>query len=136
MERFIEEHVRTQTTLLPDTFDGYVAKDNQVRVIEAFVMQLDMPVLGFGTAEAKTTGRPSYHPATLLKLYIYGYLNRFQSSRRLEQEVRHNLKPILLCSQLTPGFKTIAHFSKDNGPVTRTVSRSGRVPTHGGRQEV
>lgn len=123
MKRFIEEHVRTQSTLLPDTLDDYVAEDNPVRVIEAFATQLDLPVLGFGTAEAKTTGRPGYHPATLLKLYIYGYLNRIQSSRRLEREAQRNLELIWLCGRLTPDFKTIADFRKDNGPAIRRSCR-------------
>ena len=86
MKRFIEEDVRTQSTLLPDTLDDYVAEDNPVRAVDAFVAQLNLLALGFETAEAKATGRPGYHPATLLKLYIYGYLNRIQSSRRLERE--------------------------------------------------
>lgn len=123
MKRFIEEHVRTQSTLLPDTLDDYVAEDNPVRVIEAFVTQLDLPVLGFGTAESKTTGRPGYHPATLLKLYIYGYLNRIQSSRRLEREAQRNLELIWLCGRLVPDFKTIADFRKDNGPAIRQSCR-------------
>lgn len=123
MKRFIEEHVRTQSTLLPETLDDYVAEDNPVRVIEAFVAQLDLPTQGFGTAEAKATGRPGYHPATLLKLYIYGYLNRIQSSRRLEREAQRNLELIWLCGRLTPDFKTIADFRKDNGLAIRRVCR-------------
>lgn len=123
MKRFIEEHVRTQSTLLPETLDDYVAEDNPVRIIEAFVTRLDLPALGFETAEAKTTGRPGYHPATLLKLYIYGYLNRIQSSRRLEREAQRNLELIWLCGRLTPDFKTIADFRKDNGPAIRRGCR-------------
>lgn len=123
MKRFIEEHVRTQSTLLPETLEDYVDEDNPVRIIEAFVMRLDLSALGFGTAEAKTTGRPGYHPATLLKLYIYGYLNRIQSSRRLEREAQRNLELIWLCGRLTPDFKTIADFRKDNGPAIRRGCR-------------
>lgn len=123
MKRFIEEHDRTQSTLLPETLDDYVAEDNPARVIEAFVAQLDLPDQGFGTAEAKATGRPGYHPATLLKLYIYCYLNRIQSSRRLEREAQRNLELIWLCGRLTPDFKTIADFRKDNGLAIRRVCR-------------
>lgn len=123
MKRFIEEYDRTQSTLLPEILEDYVAEDNPVRVIEAFVAQLDLPAQGFGTAEAKATGRPGYHPATLLKLYIYGYLNRIQSSRRLEREAQRNLELIWLCGRLTPDFKTIADFRKDNGLAIRRVCR-------------
>ena len=123
MKRFIEEDVRTQSTLLPDTLDDYVAEDNPVRAVDAFVGQLDLLALGFETAEAKATGRPGYHPATLLKLYIYGYLNRIQSSRRLEREAQCNLELIWLCGRLTPDFKTIADFRKDNGLAIRKVCK-------------
>jgi transposase len=123
MKRFIEEDVRTQSMLLPDTLDDYVAEDNPARAIEAFVGQLDLMSLGFENAEPKATGRPGYHPATLLKLYIYGYLNRIQSSRRLERETQRNLELIWLCGRLTPDFKTIADFRKDNGPAIRRVCR-------------
>ena len=123
MKRFIEEEVRTQSTLLPDTLDDYVAEDNPVRAVDAFVGQLDLLALGFETAEAKATGRPGYHPATLLKLYIYGYLNRIQSSRRLEREAQRNLELIWLCGRLTPDFKTIADFRKDNGPAILKVCK-------------
>lgn len=123
MKRFIEEDVRTQSTLLPDTLDDYVAEDNPVRAVDAFVGQLDFLALGFESAEPKATGRPGYHPATLLKLYIYGYLNRIQSSRRLEREAQRNLELIWLCGRLTPDFKTIADFRKDNGPAIRKVCK-------------
>ncbi len=123
MKRFIEEEVRTQSTLLPDTLDDYVAEDNPVRAVDAFVGHLDLLALGFDTAEAKATGRPGYHPATLLKLYIYGYLNRIQSSRRLEREAQRNLELIWLCGRLTPDFKTIADFRKDNGPAIRKACK-------------
>lgn len=120
MKRFIEEHVRTQSTLLPDTLDDYVAEDNPVRVIEAFVTQLDLPVLVFGAAASKTTGRPGYHPATLLKLYIYGYLNRIQSSRRLEREAQRNLELIWFCGRLVPDFKTIPAPPTATIPIRRS----------------
>jgi len=123
MRRFIEEDVRTQSTLLPETLDDYVAEDNPVRAIDAFVSQLDLLNLGFDTAQAKATGRPGYHPATLLKLYIYGYLNRIQSSRRLEREAQRNLELIWLCGRLAPDFKTIADFRKDNGVAIRQVCK-------------
>lgn len=123
MRRFIEEDVRTQSTLLPETLDDYVADDNPVRAIDAFVGQLDLLNLGFDTAQAKATGRPGYHPATLLKLYIYGYLNRIQSSRRLEREAQRNLELIWLCGRLAPDFKTIADFRKDNGVAIRQVCK-------------
>jgi len=123
IKRFIEEDVRTQSTLLPETLDDYVADDNPVRAIDAFVGQLDLLNLGFDTAQAKATDRPGYHPATLLKLYIYGYLNRIQSSRRLEREAQRNLELIWLCGRLAPDFKTIADFRKDNGVAIRQVCK-------------
>lgn len=123
MKRFIEEDARTQSTLLPETLDDYVAEDNPARAIDAFIGQLDFVALGFAAAEPKATGRPGYHPATLLKLYIYGYLNRIQSSRRLEREAQRNLELIWLCGRLTPDFKTIADFRKDNGPAIRQVCK-------------
>lgn len=123
MGRFIEGEDRTQSALLPDCLDDYVGEDNPVRAIDAFVEQLDLKQLGFARAEPKATGRPAYHPATLLKIYIYGYLNRIQSSRRLEREVQRNLELIWLTGQLTPDFKTIADFRKDNGPAIQRVCR-------------
>jgi transposase len=121
MKRFIEGDDRSQSTLLPESLDDYVAEDNPVRVIEVFVDGLDLRRLGFERAEPKTTGRPAYHPATLLKIYIYGYLNRIQSSRRLERETQRNLELIWLARRLTPDFKTIADFRKDSGPAIRRV---------------
>ena len=95
MSGFIVEADRSQGTLLPETIDEYVADENPVRVIDAFVEALDFATLGFERVEAKATGRPGYHPATMLKIYLYGYLNRIQSSRRLEQEARRNLSVLL-----------------------------------------
>ena len=96
MKRFIEGEDRTQGALLPERLDDYVGEDNPVRAIEAFVELLDLKELGFAGAAPKATGRPAYHPAVLLKLYIYGYLNRIQSSRRLEREAQRNLELIWL----------------------------------------
>jgi transposase len=121
MKRFIEGDDRSQSTLLPESLDDYVAEDNPVRVIEVFVDGLDLANLGFDGAAPKATGRPAYHPATLLKIYIYGYLNRIQSSRRLERETQRNLELIWLSRRLTPDFKTIADFRKDNGAAIRRV---------------
>lgn len=123
MKRFIEAQDRTQTTLLPACLDDYVADDNPARVIEAFVDALDIVKLGFDGAAPKATGRPAYHPTTLLKIYIYGYLNRIQSSRRLERETERNLELIWLTGRLTPDFKTIADFRKDNGAAISRVCR-------------
>ena len=121
MKRFIEEADRRQITLLPGSLEDYVAEDNPVRVVEAFVDQLDLGALGFEGTVPAVTGRPSYHPAVLLKIYIYGYLNRVQSSRRLERETQRNVELMWLSGRLTPDFKTIADFRKDNGPAIREV---------------
>jgi transposase len=117
MKRFIEGADRTQVSLLPDCVDDYVGTDNPVRVIEAFVEQLDLREMGFEGVDPEVTGRPAYHPSVLLKIYIYGYLNRVQSSRRLEQETQRNLELMWLTGRLMPDFKTIANFRKDNGGV-------------------
>jgi transposase len=123
MKRFIEGEDRSQSTLLPEHLDDYIAQDNPVRVIEVFVDGLDLGGLGFEGSEPKATGRPAYHPSTLLKIYIYGYLNRIQSSRRLERETQRNLELIWLTGRLAPDFKTIADFRKDNGAAIRRVCR-------------
>ena len=114
---------RSQLLLLPDSVDDYVGPDNVVRFIDAFVEGLDLKAAGFGRVQAKTTGRPGYDPADLLKLYIYGYLNRVRSSRRLEVETRRNLEVIWLLRRLTPDFKTIADFRRDNSTAFRQVFR-------------
>jgi transposase len=116
MGRFIEGADRTHVTLLPEVIDDYLGADNPVRVVDAFVDALDLAALGFDGAVPEETGRPSYHPATILKIYIYGYLNQVQSSRRLERECRRNLELIWLTGRLAPDFKTIADFRRDNGP--------------------
>src|SRR5919106_6983690 len=123
MKRFVEGQDRRQATLLPECLDDYVAQDNPVRIIEAFVDELDLASLGFAGVVPETTGRPAYHPATLLKIYIYGYLNRIQSSRRLERETQRNVELIWLTGRLMPDFKTIADFRKDNGKAIRNVCR-------------
>jgi transposase len=123
MKRFIEGENRGQGTLLPELLDDYVAVDNLVRVVDVFVEELDLAALGFKRAQPAKTGRPAYHPAVLLKLYIYGYLNRIQSSRRLEREAQRNVELMWLTQRLAPDFKTIANFRKDNGKAIRNVCR-------------
>ena len=123
MKRFIEGDDRTQVALLPECLDDYIGQDNPVRVIDAFVEELDLPQLGFDDAEPAATGRPSYHPAVLLKLYIYGYLNRVQSSRRLEREAQRNVEVMWLTGRLAPDFKTIADFRRDHSVGIRNVCR-------------
>jgi transposase len=123
MKRFVEGEDRTQITLLPECLDDYIEAENPVRVIEVFVHELDLGELGFVGVEPLATGRPSYHPAVLLKIYIYGYLNRIQSSRRLEREAQRNVELMWLTGRLRPDFKTIANFRKDNGRAIRNVCR-------------
>jgi transposase len=123
MKRFIEREDRKQVTLLPECLEDYIGEDNPVRVVDVFVDELDLAELGFGGAAPAATGRPGYHPSVLLKIYIYGYLNRIQSSRRLERETQRNLELIWLAGRLTPDFKTIADFRKDNGAAIRRVCR-------------
>jgi len=123
MKRFIEGRDRDQITLLPECLDDYIADDNPVRVVDAFVDELELAEMGFESAEPALTGRPSYHPSVLLKIYIYGYLNRVQSSRRLEREAQRNIELMWLTGQLTPDFKTIADFRRDNGAGIRNVCR-------------
>ena len=119
MRRFIEGVDRDQSTLLPECLDDWVDEDNPVRAVDAFVDALDLSELGFRGVDPAATGRPGYHPAPLLKLYIYGYVNRVQSSRRLEREARRNLEVIWLLQRLTPDDKTIADFRRENGPAIR-----------------
>jgi transposase len=123
MKRFIEGESRTQTTLLPELIDDYIADTNPVRVIDVFVDELDLGQLGFEGVDPAATGRPGYHPAVLLKIYIYGYLNRIQSSRRLEREAQRNVELMWLTGRLMPDFKTIARFRKDSGKAIRGVCR-------------
>jgi transposase len=121
MKRFMAGAERGQSTLLPECLDDWVDENNPVRAVDAFVDALDMSELGFAGIVPEATGRPGYHPAALLKLYIYGYLNRIQSSRRLEREARRNLEAIWLLQRLAPDDKTIADFRKDNGPAIKKV---------------
>ena len=123
MRRFIQGENRTQVTLLPESLDDYVSDTNPVRVVDVFVGELDLGKLGFEGVVPAETGRPAYHPADLLKIYIYGYLNRIQSSRRLEREAQRNVELMWLTGRLMPDFKTIANFRKDNGKAIRAVCR-------------
>ena len=122
MMRFIEGRDRDQATLFPERLDEALGTDNPVRVVDAFIDAVDLKALGFGV-EPEAIGRPGYHPATMLKIYLYGYLNQIQSSRRLERECGRNVELMWLTGQLTPDFKTIADFRKDNGPAIRDVCR-------------
>ena len=122
MSGFIQGDDRHQATLFPEQLDDYIAEDNSVRVIDVFVDDLDLSGLGFKTHSEKT-GRPAYHPTILLKLYVYGYLNRVQSSRRLEREAHRNVELMWLTGRLAPDFKTIADFRKNNGKAIRLVCR-------------
>src|SRR5271168_793080 len=121
MGRFVEGEDRRQSFLLPQSLDDYVAEDNPVRVIEVFIDELDLGGLGFSGVHPAATGRPAYHPSTLLKIYLYGYLNRLQSSRRLEREAGRNIELMWLTGRLAPDFKTIANFRRDNGAAIRAV---------------
>jgi len=122
MVGFIEGEARTQATLFPERLDDYISEDNPIRVIDVFIDNLNLTKLGFKTIPADT-GRPAYHPNTLLKLYVYGYLNRIQSSRRLEREAGRNVELMWLVARLAPDFKTIADFRKNNTKAIRLVCR-------------
>ena len=121
MKRFVAGADRAQSILLPESLDDFIAESNPVRVIDAFVDALNLAELGFAGVEPAATGRPSYHPSVHLKLYIYGYLNRVQSSRRLEREAGRNVEVMWLLGRLVPDHKTIADFRKDNGAAIRKV---------------
>ena len=123
MKRFIAGESRSQATLFPELLDDFVSEDNPVRAIEAFVGALDLKQLGFNGVDPHATGRPSYHPAVLLKIYLYGYLNRIQSSRRLEREAQRNVELMWLTERLAPDFKTIADFRKNNGKAIQATCR-------------
>jgi len=124
MSGFVAGIDRSQSSLFPAELEDYVAEDNPVRAVDAFVDGLDLGNLGFGQVIPLAKGRPCYHPATLLKIYIYGYLNRVPSSRRLERECQRNIELVWLTGQLAPDFKTIADFRKDNGKAIREVCRT------------
>lgn len=121
MARFVQGSDRHQVVLLPDCLDDYVGVDNPVRVVDVFVDELDLAALGFAGVVPASTGRPGYHPATLLKLYLYGYLNQVASSRRLEREAGRNVEVMWLTGRLAPDFKTIADFRRDNGPAIQAA---------------
>src|SRR6267143_1772896 len=121
MKRFIEGTDRGQNTLFPECLEDWIGGDNPVRVIDVFVDELDLAELRFGGVDPEATGRPAYHPSPMLKLYIYGYLNRVQSSRRLEREAGRNVEVMWLTGRLAPDHKTIANFRKDNGRAIRQV---------------
>jgi len=121
MAAFVQGAARGQVALLPECLDDWVDESNSVRAVDVFVDALDLRDLGFSGVDPAATGRPAYHPATMLKLYIYGYLNRVQSSRRLEREAGRNLEVIWLLGKLAPDHKTIADFRKDNGPAIKKV---------------
>src|SRR6188768_1378104 len=121
MKRFVEGTDRGQSTLFPECLEDWIDEDNPVRAIDVFVDELDLAKLGFDGVAPEVTGRPAYHPSVLLKLYIYGYLNRVQSSRRLEREAGRNVEVMWLLGRLAPDHKTIADFRKDNGLALRKV---------------
>ncbi len=115
MKRFVEGQDRSQSTLFPERLDDYIDQDNPVRFIDAFIDKLPLLKLGFEGIEPRATGRPAYHPSVLLKIYVYGYLNRIHSSRRLDRETHRNVELMWLTERFMPDFKTIADFRKDNG---------------------
>lgn len=121
MARYIEGIGRGQVTLFPECMDDFIPEDSAVRIVDVFVDELDLPALGFDGSAA--TGRPGYHPATMLKLYIYGYLNQVQSSRRLEREAGRNVELMWLTGKLAPDFKTIADFRRDHGAAIQATCR-------------
>jgi len=123
MVGFIEGRDRTQSVLFPECLDDWIHEVSTVRVIDVFVEGLDLVKLGFYRAQPAATGRPGYRPTTLLKIYVYGYLNRVQSSRRLEAEAQRNIELIWLTGRLAPDFKTIADFRRDNGEAIGKVCK-------------
>ena len=123
MSGFIEGTCRTQATLFPERLDDYLTEENDIRVIDAFIDSLVLSDLGFKTVPAET-GRPGYHPSTMLKLFVYGYLNRIQSTRRLEREAGRNVELMWLLGRLAPDFKTIADFRRDNGKGIKNTCRA------------
>ncbi|VIO71465.1 hypothetical protein CI1B_36490 [Bradyrhizobium ivorense] len=122
MKRFVAGADRRQSTLLPECLDDFIDEGNPVRMIDVFVDTLDLAEMSFEGVEPAATGRPSYHPSALLKFYIYGYLNRVQSNRRLEREAGRNVEVMWLLGRLAPDHKTIADFRKDNGLALRRVA--------------
>ena len=133
MKRFVEGEDRRQATLLPDTLEDYVREDNPVRVIDVFIDELDLEALGFAGVVREVTGRPAYHPATLLKIYLYGYLNRIQSSRRLEREIQRNIELMWLIG--LRGNRCAALRSQDANIRQRQARPFHRRGLHLRRQE-
>ncbi len=127
MKRFVEGLARDQTTLFPECLDDWIDENNCIRVIDAFVDMLDLAELSFSGVKPAATGRPAYHPSVLLKLYIYGYLNRVQSSRRLEREAGRNLEVMWLLGRLVPDDKVTADFRKDNRAGSASLTRRPRT---------
>src|ERR1017187_8422745 len=123
MKRFVEGEDRRQGALLPEYLDDYVAEENPVRVIDVFVDELDLAALEFEGVVPEATGRPSYHPGLMLKIYIYGYINQIASSRRLERESQRNVEMMFVTQRLAPDFKSLADFRRDNGPAIRATCR-------------
>jgi transposase len=123
MSRFIEGQSRTQSTMFPEVLDDYIHEENPIRAIDMFINSLKLSELGFARYRPAKTGRPSYSPATMLKIYLYGYLNRIHSSRRLEKETQRNVELMWLVERLTPDFKTIADFRKDNSGAIQQVCK-------------
>src|SRR6266545_5468684 len=121
MQGFVQGADRQQTTLLPECLDDWIDEGNSVRAVDVFVDALELRALGFDGVDPAATGRPAYHPSGLLKLYSYGYLNRVQSSRRLEREAGRNVEVMWLTCRLIPDHKTIADFRKDSGPAIKQV---------------
>ncbi|MGF7155552.1 transposase [Novosphingobium gossypii] len=134
MGRFVEGEDRRQASLLPASLDDYVAEDTPVRVVEAFIDELDLTALSFAGMEPASTGRPAYHPSTMLKIYLYGYLNSVQSSRRLEKEASRNIELMWLTGRLAPDFKTIRDALPRHGPVRWCHGGSGRQQVQSGEQ--
>lgn len=124
---YVQGVSRNQVVMFPESLDEYISDDNPVRFIDAFVDGLDLQVLGFKRAVPEERGRPPYDPGDLLKLYMYGYLNRVRSSRRLEREAERNVEVMWLVSKLVPDHKTIADFRRDNGEAIQAVFREFMV---------
>src|SRR5207245_10551636 len=125
MHRFIDGEDRMQRALLPHSLEDYVGEENPVRVIEVFIDELDLAALGFVGMTPAATGRPAYHPSTLLKIYLYGYLNRIQSSRRLEREAQRNIQRLMMRGRVAPDCKTYADLRRRNGAAID--ARSGQI---------
>src|SRR3989442_373467 len=120
---YIRGVTRNQVILFPETVEDYITADNSVRFVDAFVASLDLVALGFNRAQPAETGRPAYDPGDLLRLYLYGYLNRVRSSRMLERETKVNIEVMWLLGKLRPDFKTIADFRRDNLAAIKRVCK-------------